>query len=310
MFDENPNLIQDPRMHPWDPTPPLVLIHDGGGTIFSYYLLGSFDRPLYGIFNPNYGKAEAEQPVPGGIPEMARHYAELIRGVIPRNGSVILGGWSLGGMLSLQVAHELARSSGSGFGAGSGINVLGIVMVDSVCPLILRDDKPKVVQHVMQWGGNTRQETKDAISRCFDQAFKMVQKWTLPRWDDDPVPLEISAVDGTNGAARTETGPRNGFGTEDARRLPRGPPPPVIMLRAKESVPVVSPGEGVSRVDVHREDELLGWGQYRNGLIHRVDEVPGHHFNIFATEEHLTAVTKKLSVACQDIVALSSRPRP
>lgn len=67
---------------------PLVLIHDGGGTIFSYLKLASLGRSVYGIYNSRpapYGKWE------GGLRQMAEEYYALVKSVIP-NGPVILGG--------------------------------------------------------------------------------------------------------------------------------------------------------------------------------------------------------------------------
>ncbi len=100
-----------------DNSTPLILIHDGGGTIFSYYLLDSVERPLYGIFNPYFYSGESWK---GGIPEMASYYVGLIKKVIPK-GPVIIGGWSLGGLVALEMAKALASDSR--------IEVIGIVMI-------------------------------------------------------------------------------------------------------------------------------------------------------------------------------------
>lgn len=67
---------------------PLVLIHDGGGTIFQYYMLGPLNREVYGIANPYHNASE--KPA-GGIHELAREYVEAIRKTIGR-GPVIVGG--------------------------------------------------------------------------------------------------------------------------------------------------------------------------------------------------------------------------
>lgn len=67
---------------------PLVLVHDGGGTIVSYCYLDSLDRAVYGIQNP---RLYSGQPWDGGLPEMARVYADLILSVVP-SGPLLLGG--------------------------------------------------------------------------------------------------------------------------------------------------------------------------------------------------------------------------
>ncbi|KAH6850406.1 Alpha/Beta hydrolase protein [Chaetomium sp. MPI-CAGE-AT-0009] len=274
MFDEQPSLIQvfDPedtwnattsssawgekRSSPTGTPTPLILVHDGGGTIFSYHCLGELGRRVHGIANPNY---ESGQAWAGGLPEMARLYLGFVASVIPPGGDVILGGWSLGGLLALEMAHQAAADP------ARRVRVVGIVMVDSVCPLApAAGSRPAVVvPHAVQWHEHTRPETREKVTRCFAEALRMVGEWTLPVWED-----------------KAGDGPR---------------PPPVVMLGARERVPVA---DGVSRVDLHREDRLLGWGGYRKDLINEVIDIPGHHYNIFDTDDNLDAATEAIARAC------------
>ncbi|KAB5576016.1 Alpha/Beta hydrolase protein [Coniochaeta sp. 2T2.1] len=267
MFEQNPNIIQETPQslsHLRPPPTPLVLIHDGGGTIYSYYCLGGLARPVYGIYNPHYG---TDKVWAGGIPEMAAHYTSLIKAAIPKGGDVILGGWSLGGLLSLEVARILAEDGE--WMTNNRLNVLGIVMIDSIYPRAPSFQKlgHKIVQHVAEWSENTKQETKDAVQRCFDEAVRMVGEWELPRWEE----------------------------AHDKEMKP----PPVWLLRAEKAVPVLEEG-GVSRVDTYRGERYLGWDQYRRDMVFRVEDVPGHHFNIFGWD-HIDAVTEKLKKACGEI---------
>jgi thioesterase domain-containing protein len=283
MFDNNPSLIQEiPRSlaHINPPPVPLVLIHDGGGTIYSYHCLGPLDRPVYGIHNPHYGTPSVWT---GGIRQMAAHYASLIKSVVPR-GDVILGGWSLGGLLSLQIARLLADRD-------SGFNVLGIVMIDSIYPCeptgAAAGRRRVVVPHVVEWSATTKQETREAVQRCFDEAGRMVREWELPTWEarEDDDDNEEAAV------------------YDPVMRGKDLQPPPVWLLRARESVPVLEKGsDGVSRVDTYRDDRYLGWDQYRRGMVVKVEDVPGHHYNIFSFENgHIDAVTEKLKSACVEV---------
>lgn len=138
-------------------------------------------------------------------------------------------------------------------------------MVDSVCPVIVANPSWRpIVEHNIVWSENTREETKEKVMRCFSEAVRMLKEWKLPDWE--------------------------------ATRLR---PPPVVLLRALECVP--EPGEGMSRVDIYRSDPQLGWGNYRKGLISKVIDIPGHHFNIFHTEENLDATTEAIKKACQEI---------
>lgn len=68
--------------------PPLVLLHDGGGTTFSYFMLGSLNRDVWAIHNPNYWDGSIME---GGMDAMAKHYIELIEKAGLR-GPIILGG--------------------------------------------------------------------------------------------------------------------------------------------------------------------------------------------------------------------------
>lgn len=266
MFDNSPSVIQEgPKVAPWKRVTPLMLIHDGGGTIFSYHCLGYMDRPIYGIANPRFRSGE---PWEGGIPEMARHYLKLIKSVIPR-GKLILGGWSLGGLVSLEIARLIADEPG--------LTLVGLIMVDSIFPSRrhVEHDIP-IVQHAIEWNERTKQETRDSIINCFRDAGNIVSKWTLPTWGEK-----------TDGQPNAKSPPT---------------PPPVVLLRAELPVPVKE--HGICRVDVLRDDRLLGWGEYRKDLIVDVVDLPGcHHFDIFIGEEALDTVTAKLTKACRDLDA-------
>ncbi|KAK0727453.1 Alpha/Beta hydrolase protein [Lasiosphaeria miniovina] len=298
MFKENPSLIQGPIADPragletvgitsTDSPTPLVLIHDGGGTTFGYYCLGDLYRPVYGIANPHYGTDERWE---GGIHEMASYYLKLIKTVIPPGSKVIIGGWSLGGLLSLEVSRLVLAEAGR----RGALDLLGIIMIDSVCPLsLLSAGDVRVVLHVVEWNENTRQETRDAVMRCFSEAYRMLGAWKLPTWRDDG---------GQNGAGNGHNGTSPTTPSTTAGSLPP-PPPPTILLRAQERVPVAEPG-GVARVDVCRNDRQLGWDQHHRDLIKQVHDIPGHHYNIFSTDENLDAVTDMIKKACFELEAM------
>jgi thioesterase domain-containing protein len=88
-FEENPAPIQ--RGSPGTGETPLILFHDGGGTVASYYCLGDLRRTVYGIHDPRF---LVNMPWKGGLPEMARVYVELLRTVLSPGENVILGGQS------------------------------------------------------------------------------------------------------------------------------------------------------------------------------------------------------------------------
>jgi len=272
MFEENPNLIFEPLPGaPGHDAPPLVLIHDGGGTTYSYYFLDLPGRPVYGLANPHFHSGERWH---GGLSEMGRHYAKLIRDVVlPDGGPVILGGWSLGGLLSLEVARVLADDAG--------IRVLGIIMIDSVCTLPPPEgwgDLPApIVARKIEWGDTARPETRAAVERCFVEATWMVRDWKPPAWE-----TKIDDV------GEKEKGKAGGAPI---------PVPTTILLRARDRVPL----EGaMMTIDLYRHDRNLGWDAYRKDLFHRVVDIPGHHFGIFVLE-NLDTVSEEINSACRVI---------
>lgn len=214
---------------------------------------------------------------------------------------LILGGWSLGGMVSLEVAKqvldfnatELQREKQTGR-KGRKLNVMGIVMIDSMNPSLQYFPEDAKIANpnatTMQWGPHTKPETKEAVLRCFNEARRMLGEWTLPTW---------SAAEGS------VAGIGAGYGACTGSE--KMGPPPVVLLKCKENVPLQQEqkdaGE-VSRTDVHRRDDTLGWGKYDAGMVRKVIEVEGNHFNLFTDTERAEVVTKGVREACEILEGL------
>lgn len=114
----NPELLQEVNG-----TVPLVLIHDGGGTALAYRLLGTLERTLLGIHSPGLVTG---QGIPG-IREAAQEYARLVRQWLHAHNEgvtrkVMVGGWSLGGI----IAYALAVAEPD--------MVAGVILIDSPPP--------------------------------------------------------------------------------------------------------------------------------------------------------------------------------
>ena len=93
-------------LHPRGTRPPLFLVHPSGGSVTSYARLARTigdDRPVLAIEDPAIRGAEPA----GDLAARARLYLELIERVGP-DGPYHLGGWSLGGVVALEMARQLA----------------------------------------------------------------------------------------------------------------------------------------------------------------------------------------------------------
>jgi thioesterase domain-containing protein len=268
METANPVLIQNPPpgtrgRH----AIPLVLIHDGGGTIFSYYFLDDISRRLYAVSDPRFN---TDKKWEGGITEMATHYSRLIKAAVPR-GQIILGGWSLGGLTAVNVARLLADDPA--------LDVVGLIFIDTICPMPPQgktwDDvewPAPVKQREIEWSPKTREDMRVVIERTFAESTKMAWAWgpQAPSWRDD-----------------------------SGRELT---PPPAILLRAQEKVPVEG---GMVLVDIWRDDHrLLGWNHYRNKFISRVLDIPGNHYGAF-DKENLFTLSEQLKTALKTIDELA-----
>ncbi|KAI1770979.1 alpha/beta-hydrolase [Hypoxylon cercidicola] len=259
------------------PRVPLILVHDGGGTAFSYHLLDRINRPVWGIEN---AKLHDGGWWAGGVPEMAAHYVGLLGKIMPEGGDILLGGWSMGGLLSLEMAHQIAltareakESSEGGSGASTPktpiFRVLGMIFIDSIFPLRLAElVGPLPGEPVFLSAEESRKmKLRDKVDLNMTHARMMVRFWEVPRWK---------------------------WGDEDLRV------PPTVLMRAKE---FVSRDPEQSFVDYTRDLRLLGWDEYaeQHGyFICDLWEVNGDHFSIFDAK-YLDDVTKKVRKAADKL---------
>ncbi|KAK4892681.1 hypothetical protein LTR49_028564, partial [Elasticomyces elasticus] len=162
---------------------PLVLIHDGRGTIFQYYMLGPLYRHTYGIAYPYFDDGGMPE---GGVPQIAMKYAEAIRRDI-RKGPVLIGGvgWSFGGMIALEVARLLQDDAR--------LSVVGLLMIDSYCPWSTSHRNRGRVRP--SYRVTTSEKTKEKVNRCFDAAREMILSWDRPPAFSPPPTVLIRATE-------------------------------------------------------------------------------------------------------------------
>ncbi|MFI5583385.1 amino acid adenylation domain-containing protein, partial [Streptomyces sp. NPDC051822] len=93
---------------------PLVFVHPVGGDVLCYAelaeLLGA-EQPFYALQLPDVEL--------GSVEDMAAHYAEAVREALP-DGPYRLGGWSMGGVIALEMAARLTA-------AGADVELLAVI---------------------------------------------------------------------------------------------------------------------------------------------------------------------------------------
>jgi thioesterase domain-containing protein len=85
---------------------PWFMVHPPGGIVVCYHALSqrlSRKRPFYGIRSRGL---HGEPDLPGRLEEMAQEYVAAITKTQPR-GPYLLGGWSAGGLVALEMAQQL-----------------------------------------------------------------------------------------------------------------------------------------------------------------------------------------------------------
>ncbi|KZL80924.1 thioesterase domain-containing protein [Colletotrichum incanum] len=289
---------------------PLFLVHDGGGTTFAYHCLSSLDRAVFGIANPRF---HSGVPWEGGLPEMAATYLQMIRNTVTKsqeypalapysssagsNGKrrrrILLGGWSLGGLLSLEIARQLGDED-------EDIELVGLVMIDSVYPVWPAGSRVKIGRLVE--GPEPEAKNLRLARRAMRMAGTMVRAWKMPRCGAAvaaTVPNTAGSGNGTAAIDDEEDVEKGFYSTKEEKETAAviwDRPPRAVLVKAKEHVPM--PTDGVGQVDLYRGDEKLGWDGYCPGFVERVLETEGNHYDMFAWG-HIDGITEKIAEACR-----------
>ncbi|KAJ6192011.1 thioesterase [Bipolaris maydis] len=240
MYSTNPVLIQD-AARSLSGLPPLFLVHDASGSISDYFQLGPLGCRVYGIYDPQV--EGAHRGAWHSIVDIAQAYAQLIKNVSCR-GSILIGGWSYGGVLAVHIAHILNNER-------KALRVAGIILIDSVYPTILRhgigmDLQENIVAGVVA-------ELKDRQRVLLLRSAYSRYAWQLP-----------SSNNQATGVCRSSM----------------SVPVFVILIRASSHIPMENPDE-TSFLDWTRSMPQLGWEKYQESFVSQVLETSGDHFSIF-----------------------------
>jgi hypothetical protein len=222
--------------------------------------------------------------------------------VTKANANAFFSGWSLGGLISLEISKRLVTSK---------IRVAGIVMVDSIYPGSIKVQIEKFVSLQPVFSDRCRPEIKLLVCRCMKKSAGMVESCSMVSWSYRSSISSISSStssisDSHSRRSRSESDRPSDLNPHSISEADA--PPPVILIRCRDYVPVPqsssSATEAVSRVDVTRESALLGWENYDYDMVEDVREIPGHHFNVFS-EPHIEVATRAIEWACNKFEGIS-----
>ncbi|PNP38374.1 hypothetical protein TGAMA5MH_09732 [Trichoderma gamsii] len=314
MYEGGPNPIKvqiSPAYKRANPSPPLVLIHDGGGTTFGYFMLGNLYRDVWAIHNPHFFDGGAFE---GGMDEMARLYIGFMNDAGIK-GNILLGGWSLGGYLSLAIARFLAEDP------QAKIKVLGIVMMDTPYHSPYSQEEGPTDDPVIE-------NVPEAVQKCFDRCDEMLENWEAPKWDRPACDGKIVffGVDGRRYSVppgKVLYKPFNGIWSPI--EVPQYKPleesqsqnaslmtPPTVLLRCTEPMPLPEGRTQPFIIDKYRNDRTLGWAGNTPEFIRAVVDVQSNHYEMFekSHDTRIKDVTTRLNLALEILDSISASTKP
>ena len=253
---------------------PFFCVHPVGGNVLSYFLLSHHlgpEQPFYGL--QAAGLNDERAPL-RSIEDMAAHYLEAVFSIQP-HGPYLLGGWSMGGVVALEMAQQLKRR---------GEQVARLVLIDSLSPALNgepRDDNAAeesalLVRFILDLGGLYGKESPIAFE-------------ALRGWDGDSLLNDLLERAKSEGllSAHTDLSQLNRLVEvfKSNRQALRAYAPlsydgDVLLLRASEA-----------GAEARAAQDDLGWSRLFNHL--EVRKVPGDHYGIIA-RPHVEVLAEQL----------------
>jgi amino acid adenylation domain-containing protein len=260
-------------LQPHGSRPPFFMVHPPGGIVVCYQLLGRYlggEHPLYGI---RARGLQGDEALPTRLEDMAAEYVAAIRAVQPQ-GPYHLGGWSMGGIVALEMAQQLLAQ-------GQEVGLL--VLLDTTIP---------VNETNREYADETDLSGKEyGLDMTLEELDRLGPDEQLPYlWDhvkklglveaDTPMELAEQILNDLKRLFHAHAQMANDY-------VVRHYPGRITLFRPLESpfqVPI-------------REDR--GWGRLAQAV--EVHFVPGHHHSM-VKEPHVQALAQELR-ACLERVA-------
>ncbi|HEY0603581.1 MAG TPA: amino acid adenylation domain-containing protein [Herpetosiphonaceae bacterium] len=248
--------------------PPLFLIHPGGGQVLAYSRLVELmphDQPIYGLQSSGLGGTTVHTT----IEQMASAYLAAIREIAP-HGPYLLGGWSLGGLIALEMAQQLRRT---------GERATLVAMIDTYAPLPEEQAAPESVDEtdllrmfIQDLGLDLPDSDSPAADNPADQLDASIQQaiqlGKLPSTLNPGDIRDLFTIFKTNYHAMLRYHPQSY--TED-----------VLLIRASET-------------SDPRVPEDRGWRHWIRGRL-TIHQAPGSHFTMLRQPlgEHVAALLSR-----------------
>jgi thioesterase domain-containing protein/acyl carrier protein len=264
-------------LQPTGSRPPFYCVHPGGGSVLGYLdlarSLGS-DQPFYGLQSPGL---EGAGEVYTSIEEMAAYYIQEIRSLQPE-GPYFFGGWSLGGVIAFEMAHQLK---------GLGKQVALLALIDSYTPTNdhdisrLENDSELIGMFLRDFRGRLGKE----MTESYDDLKGKDTDWLLQYLLSEAKSLGVLPPDaGMEGISRLLNVFKANMNALKNYR-PKAYFDRITLFRAETS----------SRNLL--ADNTSGWGDLTDNPI-EVHLVPGNHYTM-VTRPNVQILAEKLSL-CLD----------
>ncbi|RYZ15484.1 MAG: alpha/beta fold hydrolase, partial [Myxococcaceae bacterium] len=249
---------------------PLFLVHPVGGNVFCYRALVasiSPKRPVYGLQARGF---VGEQTPLDNLKEMASIYVDAMRGIQPR-GPYLLGGWSMGGLVALEMARVFEEQ---------GDEVELLALIDSVVP-----GRKTMLDGLglLAWFMRDLLATSSRVCNLDLSGLEHL---------DDAARLTavLERAKAENAIAQDVT-------AEQLERLYRVFVRHSAAMDAYAPAPVRAPVLLLDAADSEERERVAPWKRLTSSLKHH--RIAGNHYSILG-EPHVATLAKRLGAALRD----------
>ncbi|MBD2088290.1 HAD-IIIC family phosphatase [Microcoleus sp. FACHB-1515] len=154
------------------PTPPLFLIHPGGGEVLLYRNLAQRLQPITSVYGIKPFSRNGYPMMQTQIPQMAAYYIEQIRSIQPE-GPYLLGGFCAGGAIAFEMALQLQQQ-------GFSVPLVALMNTVNIKEKQTQEQAQPGYSRLRVWRENLKSKLKDLRYKYYlatsEQAPKFIQR--------------------------------------------------------------------------------------------------------------------------------------